>query len=415
MPRRPRGAGARLHETPLWPPGMPGLTLPPNDSPSPRRRGVTGRRSSTRARATASGTSRSRDRPRRSTTSTSTSASSTSRAVDGQELHDHAATGRSSRSRRAARLTAGRSPCASTTRARRPSSPTPTARSRAGSRPTTARSWSTSRRAPRPGSRSTTTRATRRPTTSRSRCPQGITALANGVLVSSASSGGKTTWRWRETDPMASYLATATNGEVRPRPADGPERPADLQRGRQRSELRSARRPRSRCCSQGARDRRVLQRPLRRLPVQCGRRDHRSGARRRLLAGDPDQAQLRLCAGRADGRPRALAHVVRRRGHAHRVAGHLDPRGLRDVLGVDLDRAPRRPDGAAGVRRALRGASSSRGAPRRRALAAAVAAVLHPGLRPRRHDAAGAAREGRRLHVLPDPARLVRRRTATAT
>src|SRR5829696_8365188 len=42
--------------------------------------------------------------------------------------------------------------------------------------------------------------------------PEGITALANGVLVSSASSGGKTTWRWRETDPMASYLATATNG-----------------------------------------------------------------------------------------------------------------------------------------------------------------------------------------------------------
>jgi aminopeptidase N len=43
--------------------------------------------------------------------------------------------------------------------------------------------------------------------------PRGITALANGVLVSSASGGGKTTWRWRETDPMASYLATATNGE----------------------------------------------------------------------------------------------------------------------------------------------------------------------------------------------------------
>jgi aminopeptidase N len=42
--------------------------------------------------------------------------------------------------------------------------------------------------------------------------PEGITALANGVLVSSASSNGRTTWRWRETDPMASYLATATNG-----------------------------------------------------------------------------------------------------------------------------------------------------------------------------------------------------------
>jgi aminopeptidase N len=42
--------------------------------------------------------------------------------------------------------------------------------------------------------------------------PQGITALANGVLQSSATVGGRTTWRWSETDPMAPYLATATNG-----------------------------------------------------------------------------------------------------------------------------------------------------------------------------------------------------------
>ena len=43
--------------------------------------------------------------------------------------------------------------------------------------------------------------------------PEGITALANGVLQGPAiPSGGKTTWRWRESDPMAPYLATATNG-----------------------------------------------------------------------------------------------------------------------------------------------------------------------------------------------------------
>jgi aminopeptidase N len=42
--------------------------------------------------------------------------------------------------------------------------------------------------------------------------PDGLTVLANGVLVSHASSGGKTTWVWRETDPMAPYLATATLG-----------------------------------------------------------------------------------------------------------------------------------------------------------------------------------------------------------
>lgn len=42
--------------------------------------------------------------------------------------------------------------------------------------------------------------------------PEGITALANGTLRSSATSGGKTTWVWHEPFPMAPYLATATNG-----------------------------------------------------------------------------------------------------------------------------------------------------------------------------------------------------------
>ena len=42
--------------------------------------------------------------------------------------------------------------------------------------------------------------------------PAGLTAMANGVLVSSSTTGGKTTWVWRETDPMATYLATATLG-----------------------------------------------------------------------------------------------------------------------------------------------------------------------------------------------------------
>jgi aminopeptidase N len=42
--------------------------------------------------------------------------------------------------------------------------------------------------------------------------PAGLTAMANGALVSNATSAGKTTWVWRETDPMAPYLATATLG-----------------------------------------------------------------------------------------------------------------------------------------------------------------------------------------------------------
>src|SRR4029453_18952835 len=42
--------------------------------------------------------------------------------------------------------------------------------------------------------------------------PEGLTAMANGVLVSQASTGGKTTFEWREGLPMAPYLATATLG-----------------------------------------------------------------------------------------------------------------------------------------------------------------------------------------------------------
>jgi aminopeptidase N len=42
--------------------------------------------------------------------------------------------------------------------------------------------------------------------------PEGLTVMANGVLVSHDASGGKTTWVWQENDPMAPYLATATLG-----------------------------------------------------------------------------------------------------------------------------------------------------------------------------------------------------------
>jgi aminopeptidase N len=42
--------------------------------------------------------------------------------------------------------------------------------------------------------------------------PAGFTAVANGVLRSHRTRGGRTTWRWRESLAMAPYLATATNG-----------------------------------------------------------------------------------------------------------------------------------------------------------------------------------------------------------
>jgi aminopeptidase N len=43
--------------------------------------------------------------------------------------------------------------------------------------------------------------------------PEGLTVMANGVLVSRDTNGGKTTWVWHESDPMAPYLATATLGK----------------------------------------------------------------------------------------------------------------------------------------------------------------------------------------------------------
>jgi aminopeptidase N len=42
--------------------------------------------------------------------------------------------------------------------------------------------------------------------------PEGLTVMANGVLLSHKTESARTTWRWRETDPMAPYLATATLG-----------------------------------------------------------------------------------------------------------------------------------------------------------------------------------------------------------
>jgi aminopeptidase N len=45
--------------------------------------------------------------------------------------------------------------------------------------------------------------------------PAGRKAIANGVLVSKSRTAGQTTFAWREDDPMAPYLATATNGRFR--------------------------------------------------------------------------------------------------------------------------------------------------------------------------------------------------------
>ncbi|MFF5184674.1 M1 family metallopeptidase [Streptomyces sp. NPDC000345] len=43
--------------------------------------------------------------------------------------------------------------------------------------------------------------------------PKGSTAVANGVLLGQRTRNGKTTFRWRQKEPMAAYLATATVGK----------------------------------------------------------------------------------------------------------------------------------------------------------------------------------------------------------
>lgn len=42
--------------------------------------------------------------------------------------------------------------------------------------------------------------------------PEGLVAVANGLLVGSSTSEGWTTWEWDAPDPMAAYLATASVG-----------------------------------------------------------------------------------------------------------------------------------------------------------------------------------------------------------
>src|SRR4051794_4667748 len=53
--------------------------------------------------------------------------------------------------------------------------------------------------------------------------PTGLSVLANGVLVSSETAGPLTSWHWREDEPMATYLATASLGAFDVTRSTGPD------------------------------------------------------------------------------------------------------------------------------------------------------------------------------------------------
>ena len=183
--------------------------------------------------------------------------------------------------------------------------------------------------------------------------PEGLTAMANGVLVSSTTSGGRTTWVWKETDPMATYLATSTLGRFDLSTIVDGERGAGLRRRRPAAGEGTG-------ALEARRVGRVLHLALRAVSVQRGRGDRRLGEGRRLLARDADKAELPIRAGRGDARARDLAHVVRRLGDADGVARHLAARGLRHLVGVDLERAAGQQERRAVLQAALQHAREGR-------------------------------------------------------
>ena len=216
---------------------------------------------------------------------------------------------------------------------------------RAGSRPTTAPSSSASRRARRPGFPATTTRPTRRPTRSGSRSRAASRRSPTARWSSAAAPGGGRPGPGTPTQPMATYLATATIGDFQ---LERSQRRRDRVAGRGRPAARRGRR--SGRCGGSARMIRLFRSLFGPYPFGQTRRDRRPRAAGRLRARDPDPPDLRRRSGRGHGRPRARPPVVRRLRQPRALAGHLAQRGLRDLGGVALGRGARRPDDGAGVR-----------------------------------------------------------------
>ena len=214
--------------------------------------------------------------------------------------------------------------------------------------------------------------------------PAGLTVMANGVLRSNATANGKTTWVWSETDPMAPYLSTATLGrfDLEISSVDGIPSYVAVDPTLPRGNV------------------------LRKLPEIVRFYVSIYGAYPfnavgsvvddAKVVGYSLETQTKPMYDRmpdeADARARALPHVVRRLGHAHPVAGHLVARGVRYLVGVDLERVLRKQDGAEVLRQPLQRARTGHRVLDTAARGARLARlpVQRDDLLPRRNDAPGA-------------------------
>ena len=236
--------------------------------------------------------------------------------------------------------------------------------------------------------------------------PNGLTAVGNGSLLSQTAAGGRTTFTWRERFPMAPYLTTITLGRFA------------VATGRTGSGIPTyvAVDP-----TQAAKAAPVL----RQLPDMVGFLEDLYGRYPfetvgAIVDNAPDLGYALETQTKPvfDSAPDELTllHELSHQWYGDAVTlrgleGHLAARGLRDLVGVDLDRAARRQARRAAARRAVRDPRRRRGVlepaagrPRR-----AGFALRRHDLRPRRHDAAGAAGEDRRARLPHRDAPLVRR------
>ena len=224
--------------------------------------------------------------------------------------------------------------------------------------------------------------------------------MANGVLLSHDTTGGKTTWVWRESDPMAPYLATSTLGRFDLDDVERERHPV-VRRGRSRRS-----RPAT-CCASCRRSSTSTRRSTgrtRSTPSARSSTTPRSSATRSRRRRSRTSTGCRT-RRRSRTSCRTCGSATRSRS---RVAGHLAARGVRNLVGVDLERGPGQQVRREVVQRALQHAGAGRpllDTAARRSRDGRVP-VQRDDLLPRRHDAGGAAREDRRLRLLPDHARL---------